>query len=86
MKEKYTHNKKDKDIFHVCKIMSKQNTGTLFIALHLIVPHRCFVFYKLKGRPSISKRLQLALLRYSLLQWSGITPAVYPRCVHNVRL
>lgn len=42
-----------------------------------------FFFFKLKARPSTTKRLRLALTRFTailaLLQWSGTEPAISPR-------
>lgn len=49
------------------------------IVLHFIVLHRCYNFYKLKARPSTSKRFRLALLR-----WSQTQHTISPRYAYNI--
>lgn len=52
-----------------------------FITLCFIGLHRCFIFYKPKAKPSTSKEIMtLFIVIPTLFQWSGIKPAISPRC------
>ena len=46
--------------------------------------HRCWVFYKLKARPSTSKNIMACfILILVLLRWSGTQPTISLRCASN---
>lgn len=59
---------------------------TSFNLLGAIVLHRCCAFYKLKARPSTSKKIRnrfIAIL--ALSRWSGPQPTIPPRYVCALR-